>query len=128
MVDHDLVETTDHAQKLKVLRAEIHENFSAPWTINQMSEKMGLAQVGLPLYKQEFKISPTEDLIQTRIDQQRRCFLLPRLVSKGAGLHGFESVHYFIEPLKSGFLLPQNIFRIQNLDEALSHPTLGNFH
>ena len=122
MVDHDLVETMpDHAQKLRVLRAEIHENFSAPWTINQMSEKMGLSTSRFAsLYKQEFKISPTEDLIQTRIDQSKKMLSASKVsIKKVSAACGFESVHYFHRAFKKRvFITPKHFQNSKFVDEG----------
>lgn len=112
MVNHDLVESfPDHAQKLRDLRAEIHENYSAPWTINQMSEKMGLSTSRFAsLYKKEFKISPTEDLIQTRIDQSKKMLSASKVsIKKVSAACGFESVHYFHRAFKKRvFITPKH--------------------
>jgi len=72
--NHNLVDILpDHAQRLRDLRAEIHENFSKSWKIGEMASKMGLSTSRFAsLYKNEFNISPTEDLIQTRIDQSKK--------------------------------------------------------
>ena len=122
MVDHDLVETMpDHAQKLRVLRAEIHENFSAPWTINQMSEKIGLSTSRFAsLYKQEFKISPTEDLIQTRIDQSKKMLSASKVsIKKVSAACGFESVHYFHRAFKKRvFITPKHFQNSKFVDEG----------
>ena len=45
----------DHAQRLRELRSEVHENFSKHWTIGNMAEIMGLSSSRFAsLYKQVF--------------------------------------------------------------------------
>ena len=69
----------DHSQNLRDLRSEIHENFHLPWTIKMMAEKLDLSSSRFAsLYKQEFKTSPTEDLIRTRIAQAKKCYQLQK--------------------------------------------------
>jgi len=122
MVNHDLVESLpDHAQKLRDLRAEIHENYSYSWTINQMSEKMGLSTSRFAsLYKKEFKISPTEDLIQTRIDQAKKMLSSSKVsIKKVSTACGFESVHYFHRAFKKRvYLTPKHFQNSKFVDEG----------
>ena len=131
MVNHDLVETLqDHAQKLRILRTEIHENFSAPWTINQMSAKMGLSTSRFAsLYKQEFKISPTEDLIQTRIDQSKKMLSSSKVsIKKVSAACGFESVHYFHRAFKKRvFITPKHFQNSKFVDEGSVSSTIRHF-
>ena len=101
--NHDFSETLpDHAQKLRDLRSEIHENFSQPWKIDDMAEKMNLSTSRFAsLYKSTFKISPTEDLIQTRIDQAKKMLSGSKVsVRRVSEACGFESVHYFHRAFK----------------------------
>ena len=92
----------DHAQNLRDLRTEIHENYSKQWKIDEMAEKMQLSTSRFAsLYKQTFKISPTEDLIQTRIDQAKKMLSESKVsVKKVSEACGFESVHYFHRAFK----------------------------
>jgi AraC-like DNA-binding protein len=101
--NHDFVESLpDHAQNLRDLRAEIHENYFKPWKIDEMAEKMNLSTSRFAsLYKSTFKISPTEDLIQTRIDQAKKMLSSSKVsVKKVSEACGFESVHYFHRAFK----------------------------
>jgi AraC-like DNA-binding protein len=101
--NHDFVETLpDHAQNLRDLRSEIHENYFKPWKIDEMAEKMNLSTSRFAsLYKSTFKISPTEDLIQTRIDQAKKMLSSSKVsVKKVSEACGFESVHYFHRAFK----------------------------
>ena len=122
MTNHDLVESLpDHAQRLRDLRAEIHENYSYPWTINQMSEKMGLSTSRFAsLYKKEFKISPTEDLIQTRIDQSKKMLSSSKVsIKKVSTACGFESVHYFHRAFKKRvYLTPKHFQNSKFVEEG----------
>jgi AraC-like DNA-binding protein len=101
--NHNFVESLpDHAQNLRDLRAEIHENYYKPWKIEEMAEKMNLSSSRFAsLYKSTFKISPTEDLIQTRIDQAKKMLSSSKVsVKKVSEACGFESVHYFHRAFK----------------------------
>ena len=103
MCNHNFSETLpDHAQKLRDLRSEIHEDFSKPWKIDDMAQKMNLSTSRFAsLYKSTFKISPTEDLIQTRIDQAKKMLSGSKVsVKKVSEACGFESVHYFHRAFK----------------------------
>lgn len=92
----------DHAQRLRDLRCEVHENFAKAWTIGQMANMMGLsASRFASLYKQEFEASPTEDLIRTRITQAQKMLSATKVSVKQVSLAcGFESVHYFHRAFK----------------------------
>ena len=92
----------DHSQNLRDLRSEIHENFHLPWTIKMMAEKLDLSSSRFAsLYKQEFKTSPTEDLIRTRIAQAKKMLSTTKVSVKQVSLAcGFESVHYFHRAFK----------------------------
>ena len=92
----------DHAQRLRDLRSEVHENFAKAWTIGQMANMMGLsASRFASLYKQEFEASPTEDLIRTRITQAQKMLSATKVSVKQVSLAcGFESVHYFHRAFK----------------------------
>ncbi|MEK9772884.1 MAG: AraC family transcriptional regulator [Opitutae bacterium] len=101
--NHDFTESLpDHPQKLRDLRSEIHENFAKPWKIDDMAVKMNLSTSRFAsLYKSTFKISPTEDLIQTRIDQAKKMLSSSKVsVKKVSEACGFESVHYFHRAFK----------------------------
>jgi len=101
--NHDFVESLpDHAQNLRDLRAEIHENYFKPWKIDEMSDKMNFSTSRFAsLYKSTFKISPTEDHIQTRIDQAKKMLSSSKVsVKKVSEACGFESVHYFHRAFK----------------------------
>ena len=103
LCNHDFTETLpDHSQRLRDLRSEIHESFSKPWKIDDMAAKMKLSTSRFAsLYKSVFKISPTEDLIQTRIDQAKKMLSASKVsVKKVSDACGFESVHYFHRAFK----------------------------
>ena len=103
LTNHNFVEILpDHAQKLRDLRAEIHEKFSKNWKIEDMAGIMKLSTSRFAsLYKTTFKISPTEDLIQTRIDQAKKMLSGSKVsVKRVSDACGFESVHYFHRAFK----------------------------
>ena len=92
----------DHSQKLRDLRSDVHENFHYPWTIKKMADKLNLSCSRFAsLYKQEFKTSPTEDLIKTRISQAKKMLSTTKVSVKQVSVAcGFESVHYFHRAFK----------------------------
>ena len=92
----------DHSQKLRDLRSEVHENFHLPWNIKKMADKLNLSCSRFAsLYKQEFKTSPTEDLIKTRIQQAKKMLSTTKVSVKQVSVAcGFESVHYFHRAFK----------------------------
>ena len=103
LCNHDFTEILpDHSQNLRDLRSEIHENFSKHWKIDDMAARMNLSTSRFAsLYKSQFKISPTEDLIQTRIDQAKKMLSASKVsVKKVSDACGFESVHYFHRAFK----------------------------
>ena len=103
LANHDLLDVLpDHAQRLRDLRADIHETYFNNWKIGEMAKKMGLSTSRFAsLYKNEFKISPTEDLIQTRIDQSKKMLASSKVsIKKVSAACGFESVHYFHRAFK----------------------------
>ena len=115
----------DHAQRLRELRSEVHENFSKHWTIGNMAEMMGLsASRFASLYKQVFNTSPTEDLIKTRIDQSKKMLSATKVsVKKVSAACGFESVHYFHRAFKKRMNITPKHFQNHMLSMKGSIPS-----
>ena len=118
----------DHAQKLRELRTEVHENFPKRWTIENMSQIMGLsASRFASLYKQIFNISPTEDLIRTRIDQSKKMLSATKVsIKKVSAACGFESVHYFHRAFKKRIGITPKHFQNKMLTNQGSVPVDQN--
>ncbi|MBL6827544.1 MAG: helix-turn-helix transcriptional regulator [Opitutales bacterium] len=118
----------DHAQKLRELRTEVHENFPKRWTIENMSQIMGLsASRFASLYKQIFNISPTEDLIRTRIDQSKKILSTTKVsIKKVSAACGFESVHYFHRAFKKRIGITPKHFQNKMLTNQGSVPVDQN--
>lgn len=118
----------DHAQKLRELRTEVHENFPKRWTIENMSQIMGLsASRFASLYKQIFNISPTEDLIRTRIDQSKKMLSTTKVsIKKVSAACGFESVHYFHRAFKKRIGITPKHFQNKMLTNQGSVPVDQN--
>ena len=115
----------DHAQKLRELRTEVHENFPKRWTIDNMANIMGLSSSRFAsLYKQIFKISPTEDLIKTRIAQSKKMLSSTKVsIKKVSVACGFESVHYFHRAFKKRIGMTPKHFQNKMLSDQGSIPT-----
>ena len=115
----------DHAQRLRELRSEVHENFSKHWTIGNMAEMMGLSSSRFAsLYKQVFNTSPTEDLIKTRIDQSKKMLSATKVsVKKVSAACGFESVHYFHRAFKKRMNITPKHFQNHMLSMKGSIPS-----
>ena len=120
----------DHAQKLRELRTEVHENFPKRWTIDNMANIMGLSSSRFAsLYKQIFKISPTEDLIQTRIDQSKKMLSSTKVsIKKVSVACGFESVHYFHRAFKKRIGMTPKHFQNKMLTVQGSIPSEQSLH
>lgn len=131
LTNHNFVETLpDHAQKLRDLRAEIHEKYSNHWKIEDMAGIMKLSTSRFAsLYKTTFKISPTEDLIQTRIDQAKKMLSGSKVsVKKVSDACGFESVHYFHRAFKKRVnLTPKHFQNSQFAQEGSVYTTERHF-
>ena len=118
----------DHAQRLRELRSEVHENFSKHWTIGNMAEMMSLSSSRFAsLYKQVFNTSPTEDLIKTRIEQSKKMLSTTKVsVKKVSAACGFESVHYFHRAFKKRMNITPKHFQNHMLSMKGSVPTQEN--
>ena len=103
----------DHAQKLRELRTDVHENFSNRWTIGNMAEIMGLSSSRFAsLYKQILISAPSEDLIRTRIDQSKKMLSSTKVsIKRVSSACGFESVHYFHRAFKKRIGMTPNTFK-----------------
>ena len=114
----------DHAQKLRELRTDVHENFPKRWTIGNMAQIMGLSSSRFAsLYKQIFNISPTEDLIRTRIDQSKKMLSTTKVSIKRVSVAcGFESVHYFHRAFKKRIGMTPKHFQNKMLTKHGSIP------
>ena len=120
----------DHAQKLRELRTDVHENFSNRWTIGNMAEIMGLSSSRFAsLYKQIFNISPTEDLIRTRIDQSKKMLSSTKVsIKRVSSACGFESVHYFHRAFKKRIGMTPKHFQNRMLTNQGSVPANESPH
>ena len=120
----------DHAQKLRELRTDVHENFSNRWTIGNMAEIMGLSSSRFAsLYKQIFNISPTEDLIRTRIDQSKKMLSSTKVsIKRVSSACGFESVHYFHRAFKKRIGMTPKHFQNKMLSDQGSVPANESPH
>ena len=129
-VKQDFVLLPDHAQKLRELRTDVHENFSNRWTIGNMAEIMGLSSSRFAsLYKQIFNISPTEDLIRTRIDQSKKMLSSTKVsIKRVSSACGFESVHYFHRAFKKRIGMTPKHFQNKMLSDQGSVPANESPH
>ena len=81
------------------------------------------------LYKQIFKISPTEDLIQTRIDQSKKMLSSTKVsIKKVSVACGFESVHYFHRAFKKRIGMTPKHFQNKMLTVQGSIPSEQSLH
>jgi len=108
---------SDHSQNLREIRTEAHDRLSEPWRIEQMARmaKLSCSRFAA-LYKNQFGVSPTEDLIRARIERAKELLSRVRVNVKEISLAcGFESVHYFHRSFKKRVgVTPKKYHRIKN--------------
>lgn len=108
---------SDHSQNLREIRAEAHDRLSENWPIEEMARMANLSCSRFAsLYKNQFGVSPTEDLIRSRIERAKELLSRVRVnvkaISKACG---FESVHYFHRSFKKRVgVTPKHYHRVKN--------------
>lgn len=108
---------SDHSQNLREIRAEVHDRLSENWPIDEMARmaKLSCSRFAA-LYKNQFGVSPTEDLIRSRIERAKDLLARVRVnVKEISKACGFESVHYFHRSFKKRVgVTPKHYHRIKN--------------
>ena len=89
-------------QEMYQLRLHIHKHCKKQWTLEDMAKKSGYSVSHFcALYKQLFKISPIDDLLNARLEMAKKLIILKQYkISDIADLCGFSSLHYFSEFFK----------------------------
>ena len=108
---------SDHSHILREVRSEVHERMVEPWSIKQMANLANLSTSRFAaLFKDEFNVSPTEDLIRQRIDRAKTLLSGARVsVKEISKACGFESVHYFHRAFKNRVgLTPRHYHKMKN--------------
>jgi len=108
---------SDHSHVLREVREQVHEKLVKPWSIEQMAQLANLSTSRFAaLYKTEFEVSPTEDLIRQRIERAKTLLSNARVSVKEISLEcGFESVHYFHRAFKKRVgVTPKHYHKMRN--------------
>ena len=109
--------TSDHSHVLREVRAEVHERMVEHWSIEQMARLANLSTSRFAaLFKSEFDVSPTEDLIRQRIDRAKTLLSNAKISVKEISVDcGFESVHYFHRAFKKRIgVTPKHYHKMRN--------------
>ncbi|SVB65125.1 uncharacterized protein METZ01_LOCUS217979, partial [marine metagenome] len=109
--------SSDHSHVLREVRAEVHERMVEHWSIDQMARLANLSTSRFAaLFKNEFGVSPTEDLIRQRIDRAKTLLSNARVSVKEISVEcGFESVHYFHRAFKKRVgVTPKHYHKMRN--------------
>lgn len=109
--------SSDHSHVLREVRGEVHERMVEHWSIDQMARLANLSTSRFAaLFKNEFGVSPTEDLIRQRIDRAKTLLSNARVSVREISLEcGFESVHYFHRAFKKRVgVTPKHYHKMRN--------------
>jgi AraC family transcriptional regulator, arabinose operon regulatory protein len=109
--------SSDHSHILREVRAVVHERMVEHWAIEEMALLANLSSSRFAaLFKNEFGISPTEDLIRERIERAKTLLSNVRVsVKEISSKCGFESVHYFHRAFKKRVgVTPRHYHKMKN--------------
>ena len=109
--------SSDHSHVLREVRAEVHERMVEHWAIEEMARLANLSSSRFAaLFKNEFGVSPTEDLIRERIERAKTLLSNVRVSVKEISANcGFESVHYFHRAFKKRVgVTPRHYHKMKN--------------
>lgn len=100
-------------EELLDLRIDMLNHLEKNWTISKMAEYVGLSSSRFSvLYKKRFGLSPTEDLINMRIDKARLLLLSTNMkLYHIAQVCGFKNEYYFSRMFKERENLTPGFYR-----------------
>lgn len=108
--------TKENRERLRNIRGEIFSNLYKKWTVSEMADSAGFSESRFfKLYKTTFGISPTNDLINARIESAKNLLHTTKLkISQIAESHGYENTTHFIRQFKSIVGVSPTVYRNQN--------------
>ncbi len=98
---------------LRALRLMLHDSLDKQWSIKEMACQLGVSPSRLSvLYKERFGLSPTEDLIQMRMDKAKLLLLSTDFKLQCiAQMCGFQNEYYFSRVFKERENMAPGAFR-----------------
>ena len=93
----------DVRERLRNVRGEVFATFFKKWTVAEMAKIAGFSESRFfKLYKTTFGVSPTNDLINARIESAKNLLLTTELkIDEIAERHGYDNTTHFIRQFKS---------------------------
>ena len=94
---------TSYNIKLDIIRGKILQNLSKNWTLKEMADLCGYSVSRFSAaYKNKFKISPVNDLINARIVKAKSLLIVGGFsISTVSEMVGFTSIYYFSKYFKA---------------------------
>lgn len=95
--------SADLEARFRAFRCELFSSLDARWTVGDMASRLGFSPSRFAvLYKSIFGISPTQDLINARINAAKNMlFFRDQKVEDIAALLGYQNVTHFIRQFKA---------------------------
>lgn len=106
--------STPSAQRtLEEVRREIMRSYKRPWKLSELAAMSGYSESRFSaLYKEEYGISPINDLIARRIDEAKLLILYGNMtLAQVAEETGFSSIYYFSKYFKRREGISPAVFR-----------------
>lgn len=105
--------TKDICERLRTARGEVFSTLDKKWTVAEMAQIAGFSQSRFfKLYKTAFGVSPTNDLINARIESSKNLLLTTKLkITEIAERHGYDNVTHFIRQFKKVVGVTPEAFR-----------------
>lgn len=93
-------------------RIHIHESLQDAWTVPSMARLVNLSPNRFAvLYKQFFRVSPTDDLLWRRLDHAKHLLSSTNVsVGEAAGLCGFNNIYYFSRMFRQRLGIPPSVY------------------
>lgn len=99
---YERIQASSRKDKLELVRGRIMEKYFKPWTVEKMAELTGYSPSRFShLYKEQYGISPIEDLIRRRLDQAKLLIQYENMpLTEISASVGFSSIYYFSKYFK----------------------------
>ena len=114
-----------HFERLKALRGMFRENPGRPWSIDELAKLVNLSPSRFShLFKEYFRVSPWEDLIQTRLDLAGTLLIQTNLKGREVAERcGFNDARYFSRCFARRTGLPPGEFRKRGGSSGADEPS-----
>lgn len=101
--DSDEIRASGHYNRLSIVRAKIYNNPEHHWTIDGLAHELTMSRSTIQhLYKSFFRVSPMEDVVQSRLERAKYLLTTTNTSIRGiAEFCGYHSEIHFMRQFKN---------------------------